>query len=81
MSGLLLSGRHGLAELEFREPQLRKDLTNAYEESIANSPYLISSKYMEDILSVLRNTHNPLAVLIADSWESVSKADRQVNVF
>jgi len=58
-----------LGLIEIRSPesddilvQLRKDLTI--------DSYLFIRPFRQDILSILRNTRKPLAVLIA-SWESV----------
>lgn len=65
----------GLGLLLIRSPDsedilnhLRKDLII---DSQNDEPFLSDWRFRADILSILRNAHNPLADLIANSWELV----------
>lgn len=64
----------GLSLLEISSPQ-SNDILIRLRQDLAIDSYNYILPFKKDILSILRNTQKPLAILIANSWESVYNED------
>jgi len=60
----------GLGLIEIRSPE-RNDILGELRRHLTIESHLFIRHFQEDILSIFRNTRNPLAILIANSWELV----------